>query len=379
MSRLSRSVRGFEGQVWYNTLTPLKEQQNDPGSMVVCWEREQKHSWDSSRAYSRFLSPFDFVRFMLAVPEDDRCFYEVSGMGSAGMVKPFFDLDLYADTEDEAISRGTALLQELLDAVKLVAGEEYDEDLDAVLCQSAGACDPGWKFSVHLVVNGIAVTMPVAKQFAQECHSLLIGVPDREAIDMGVYTAGRLWRTVYSHKRGSTRTKRPVTGMRLNTRITPCGVLPSEMKQITVSRDPINPRPRTPDRQAQILSLTIYTGNLERSQISARSIAWSVDSVKYRPWVSRWVRTEVPRVEYSAMAAEALEKTEEALKSIEGGWVCAMAPDETLIKCTRTQPGHCPICARVHRSDNAFVVMSKRGLAFHCHRDTEKRSLLLSQ
>lgn len=364
-----QEVRDYERQKWHHTLTPLKEQQADPGSITICWERPQTRSWDTSRLYSRFLCPFDFVRFSLSVPEADRCFYEVSGMGSEGLVKPFFDLDLYADSEAEAISRGRAILEALMDTIVEVVGEGYDEARDAFICRSEGAVEDGFKFSVHLVVNGISCTMPQAKQLAQECYALLHGQPDRDALDLKVYTSGRLWRAAYSHKLGSSRTKLPISTQRLVSRLVPCGkkTTPS---WVTYLDDPSN---------GKVLSIMQHTERFERSQVSARSVSWAEDSVSYTPWRSRMVLPSSPEVktEHSALEEGALELARERLSDLEGGWVADLSADGTLITCKRTRSGHCPICERVHAKENAFVTMGKKGLTFRCHRDTQNRGYLL--
>lgn len=337
---------------WYNHLVPNVNNDNyllryeiiQSNNMVVCRETEY------GRKYAVFPDFIDFYKFLFAQPEDERCFFEVIRNRPQ---KPYFDIDLL--TQDISIDK---TLKYVKKAIQIFA--EYLKTLSGKpFCIQLFSSHNAQKVSFHIIIDGIYLAnASQGKIFFEKCMEQL---PNHisSIFDNKIYNANRLFRTLFSRKFGSDRVKIPELEFYHN-----------HLGESSLIYQGLN------DKQ---LMLFLFKSSLITEVTESEFIALPEPPKVRREFSSSVGEEPIEVTEINVDKALELyaEKTGERAYF---KYSNIISDDQTsvVVSLRKTRPYHCPVCDRIHQSENPYLIFwsSQLHVSFDCRRSEGERFYL---
>lgn len=337
---------------WYSNLVPNLSNENyllryeiiQPNNIVVCRQTEK------GRNYAVFSDFIDFYKFLFSVDEDERCFYEVIRNRSQ---KPYFDIDL--KTQDISVEKTLKYVKKAI----LIFSDYIKTLTDKPYCIQLFSSHNAEKISFHIVIDGIYLGSSLqGKLFFETCMKSL---PDHISciFDDKIYNANRQFRTLFSKKFGSNRVKVPELELYHN-----------HLGTTSMIYEGLN------DKQ---MLLFLFKSSLITETTQSEFIALPEPIKPKREFSSNPNQEPIEVTEINVEKALELyvEKTGE---NPHFKFSNIISDDQTsvVVSLRKTRPYHCPVCDRIHQSENPYLIFwaSELHVSFDCRRSEGERFYL---
>jgi hypothetical protein len=291
----------------------------------------KKQCTTTTRKFTAFPHHMTFWWWFPRVDYRKRCFFEIIGAFQAQ--KPYFDIDLYGMTLEQAEARRDAVMAAIPEVHKEIR-------TDGILpFESHG----GGKHSFHIIVFGWR--FPDCSNNAEFAKKVFAKLPEdmkyftytdkgvvktKPVIDAGVYSSKQPLRMYQNHKFGSDRVK-----------TLPRSWWPTEVEALPEA-----------EQDGAIFQLSLVTYTSETQPMPHQQVDVKVKYTGPKGMVS------------AEQAARVEEMRPDGYKT--GKW------NGTLLPLVRTGPSMCLVCERVHNHENAYFTVHPDYITLHCRRDRDK-------
>lgn len=329
---------------WYSHLVPTEENKGKclflyeiitEKNIIICQQTEK------SRRYAVFNNFIDFYHF--SKNEEDNCFYEVIRNQPQ---KPYFDIDL--KEEDISLEDACSLMERAILTLHDFCCKITEHDFCISVFSSHGES----KISFHIIIDKIYVSgtkqnLCFFKKFMEECDQEV-----KDIFDPKIYNNNRQFRTLFSRKFGSTRCKMPEFEMYLN-------------------RD--GTRGWDNDYSSQQFPLFLLRNSLI-TVVNECEFVYFMEEEKIGRTSFEEGYLEVKDDDISR-ALELFKEKSGQSAPFTFSKIVSNENMNTIVSLLRKAPSKCPICERIHETENPYLLFWSEQLhvSFDCRRSDGDR------